>query len=45
MIRLLRWWADDESDEPDVLEIIKQSKEAARDLECDVQRQEARTRR
>jgi len=32
-IKLLRWWAEDCSDEPRVVEMIKQSKECARDLE------------
>lgn len=29
-VSLLRWWADDVSDEPDVVEKVKQSKECAR---------------
>lgn len=32
-VRLLRWWAEDCSDEPKVVEMIKQSKEVARSLE------------
>lgn len=44
-ITLLRWWADDGGDETEILEMIQQSKEAARDLERDVQHQAARTRR
>ena len=40
-IRLLRWWANDESDEPRVVEMIKQSRECARDLEQDVKKQYA----
>jgi len=28
----LRWWADDESDEPDVVEIVNQSTECANEL-------------
>lgn len=31
-VRLLRWWANDESDEPKVVEMIKQSHEVARAL-------------
>ena len=31
--RLLRWWAEDESDEPDVVEMIQQSKEVADTLD------------
>lgn len=31
-VRLLRWWAADESDDPDVLERIRQSHEVARSL-------------
>lgn len=32
-VHLLTWWAGDESDEPDVIEAIKQSKEVARALD------------
>lgn len=31
-VRLLRWWAEDASDEPKVVEMIKQSREVARAL-------------
>jgi len=31
-IRLLKWWADDESDEPEVIEAKKQSIEVVRSL-------------
>jgi hypothetical protein len=37
-IRLLRWWAHDASDHPMVVEVIKQSKECARDLAADLRR-------
>lgn len=32
-IHLLRWWAEDAGDQPDVVEMIKQSKECAGELE------------
>lgn len=35
-ISLLRWWADDEGDDPDVLEHIQQSKECASELEANL---------
>ena len=33
---LLRWWADDASDEDDILEMIQQSTEVANELEATV---------
>jgi hypothetical protein len=38
-INVLRWWANTEGDDPRVIEMIKQSKECARDLEQDLTRQ------
>lgn len=35
-VRLLRWWAEDETDEPEILEIIQQSKEVADELEATI---------
>lgn len=37
-VRLLRWWAEDVSDEPTVVEHVKQSKECARDLAASLAR-------
>lgn len=41
-IRLLRWWAEDCGDDPDVIEAIKQSKECARDLELSLTKHQER---
>jgi hypothetical protein len=43
-IWLLRWWADDGSDAPEIVEMMRQSKEAARDLERDLQRQSVKAK-
>lgn len=43
-IWLLRWWADDGTDDPRILELMQQSRECARDLAADVRRHE-RTQR
>lgn len=31
-VRLLKWWAEDMSDDPQILEMVKQSREVARAL-------------
>lgn len=41
-IRLLRFWADDVSDEPRIIEAVKQSRECARDLAASVRRAKAK---
>lgn len=44
-IRLLRWLAENEGDDPEVIEVVKQSRECARALVRDLRRWERKKAR